>query len=100
LKIINIILELTFEKEKDATQPILEIPKELTLQNSNEDMSSMSKQSPQSSAAYNSSPLSESKHRILDPKRSLLSKLLTEQTDSQQSLSTNSRDYFDEETAV
>ena len=77
-----------------------ECQKESISENSNEDMSSMSKQSLQSSAAYNSSPLSESKQRAADAKRSLLSKLLTEQTDSQQSLSTNSRDYFDEETAV
>ena len=98
--IINNILEIALGKEKEAIQPILELQKESNFQNSNEDMSSMSKQSPQSSAACNSSPLSESKQRVLDPKRSLLSKLLTEQTDSQQSLSTNSRDYFDEETAV
>ena len=55
---------------------------------------------PSYKVSVNSSPLSESKQRAADAKRSLLSKLLTEQTDSQQSLSTNSRDYFDEETAV
>ena len=42
----------------------------------------------------------ESKQPCGEGKPSIISKLLTEQTDSQQSLSTNSREFLDEETAV
>ena len=42
----------------------------------------------------------ESKPRRVEGKPSMTSKLLTEQTASQQSLSTNSREFLDEETAV
>ena len=41
-----------------------------------------------------------SKQRCVEGKPSMISKLRTEQTDSQQSLSTNSREFLDEETAV
>lgn len=42
----------------------------------------------------------ESKPRRVEGKPSMISRLETEQTASQQSLSTNSREFLDEETAV
>ena len=80
---------MTLEHEKEVINP-----KHL------ENISSNNDESHQSHLTCESSPALEKKKSNLDARPMLASKLLTEVTDSQQSLSTNSPDYFDEETAV
>ena len=65
-----------------------------------EDISIISEESHYSSHAFISPPISETQLGQSETKPSSKPKFSSEQNDSLQSLSTNSRDYFDEETAV
>ena len=65
-----------------------------------DDIQSVSEESHQSHLTFDSYPALDKMQRRFDAKPTLVSKLLTETTDSQQSLSTNSPENFDEETAV
>merc|ERR1712062_920174 len=74
--------------------------KEEDNQKHSDDIQSVSEESHQSHLTFDSSPALDKMQRRFDAKPTLVSKLLTETTDSQQSLSTNSPENFDEETAV
>ena len=74
--------------------------KEEDNQQQTDDIQSVSEESHQSNLTFDSSPALDKMKRRFDAKPILVSKLLTETTDSQQSLSTNSPENFDEETAV
>ena len=84
----------------DISLSYLDNKEEGTNPKNSEDVSSISEESCHIPFTCTPSPALEGKKRTLDSKPLLVSKLLTEATDSQQSLSTNSPDYFDEETAV
>lgn len=76
------------------------MPMEEQIKNPAEDISLISEGSHYSSFAYSSPPISEPKLGEAETRLTMKPKLLTEQNDSQQSLSINSRENIDEETAV
>ena len=97
------VLELHQEKKKRDTQDEEEILNDLTPSEIVDEASlAQIEESRHGSDRLISPPVSGlgSKQRCVEGKPSMISKLCTEQTDSQQSLSTNSREFLDEETAV
>ena len=100
---IFVCLESHQEKKKRDTQDESEILNDLTPSGLVEEAAfAQIEESHHGSDRLISPPVSGlgSKQRCVEGKPSMMSKLLAEQTDSQQSLSTNSRDFLDEETAV
>ena len=97
------VLELHQEKKKRDTQEESENLNDLTPSELIDEASfAPSEEIHYGSDRLISPPVSrlEPTQRCVEGKPSMISKLLTEQTDSQQSLSTNSREFLDEETAV
>ena len=97
------VLGLHQEKKKRDTPDDSENLNDLTPSELIEEASfAPSEESHHGSDRLISQPVSgvDTKQRCLEGKPSMIPKLLTEQTDSQQSLSTNSREFLDEETAV
>ena len=97
------VLELHQEKKKRDTQDDSEILNDVTPSELVDEASfAQIEESHHGSDRLISPPVSGlgSKQLCVEGKPSMISKLRTEQTDSQQSLSTNSREFLDEETAV
>ena len=94
------ILDPNLEVQREYSADTLELNIEPTNQTVIEDTSICSEESTHSPAVNQSPSTTDPKRKGVDDKPTMRLNLPPEHTDSQQSLSTTSHDYFDEETAV